>query len=85
MKDTFALVLALALDVVAQFPDPRGGLPEENGGFEVSPTVFIIVFGLGFVLGAFGHLIKSRALVAVGVAMIFLSTVLIPLVLHASN
>jgi hypothetical protein len=80
----FAPVLALAADLLAQLPDP-GGLPEEDGGFRVSPTAFIVLFGAGFLLGAIGHMVKSRALVAVGVLMIFLATVLVPILLHATR
>jgi hypothetical protein len=77
-------VVALAADLLAQLPDP-GGLPEEDGGFRVSPTAFIVLFGVGFLVGAVGHLVKSRTLVAIGVLMIFLSTVLVPIVLHATR
>ena len=39
----------------------------------------------GFVVGAFGHLISSRANVALGIAMIFLSTVFIPYCLNTTH
>ena len=74
------------LDLIAQtdFLDPGAG-PDDSGGFRVSPTTFIVIFGLGFLIGAFGHLVKSRTLVAIGVAMVFLATVLVPLALHATR
>jgi cytochrome c oxidase subunit IV len=78
-------VLALATTLLAQFPDPGGGLPDERGGFRVSPTVFVVMLSAGFLIGAFGHMIRSRALVAIGVLLIFLSTVLVPIALHATR
>jgi hypothetical protein len=36
-------------------------------------------------VGAIGHLVRSRTLVAVGVLMIFLATVLIPIALTATR
>ena len=78
-------MLALATTLLAQFPDPGGGLPDERGGFRVSPTVFVVMLGAGFLLGAFGHMIKSRTLVAVGVLLIFLATVLVPIAIHATR
>jgi len=78
-------VLALAAELLAQFPDPGGGLPDERGGFRVSPTLFIVIFGLGFVVATIGHVVKSRVLVAVGVLMVFLATVLVPIALHATR
>jgi uncharacterized membrane protein len=60
-------------------------LPEPTGGFRVSPTFFVVLFGVGFALGAVGHLTRSRVLVAVGVLLVFLATVAIPIALHASR
>ena len=78
-------MLALTLEVLAQFPDPGGGLPEERGAFRVSPTLFIVIFGLGFVLATIGHVVKSRLLVATGVLMVFIATVFVPIALHATR
>ncbi|HYP47289.1 MAG TPA: hypothetical protein VEQ61_01505 [Thermoleophilaceae bacterium] len=69
---------------VAQFLDPGRG-PDQDGGFEVDPSFFVLVLVLGFVVGALGHLIRSRALVAVGIFMIFGATLLIPLALSATR
>jgi hypothetical protein len=33
---------------------------------------------LGFIVGIFGHLVRSRLVVAVGVLMIFAATVVLP-------
>jgi hypothetical protein len=67
-----------ALDVLAQ-------LPEQTGDFRVSPTIFIVLMFLGFVIGTFGHIIKSRLTVGVGVGLIFLATVALPLAYTLSH
>jgi hypothetical protein len=74
----------LALLAQGDFLDPGGG-PDTTGGFRVSPTIFIVMFGLGFLLSTIGHVYRSRVLVAAGIMLIFLSTVLIPIALQASN
>jgi len=66
------------LDVLAQFLDPKEG-PQPTGDFQLSPTPLIAMVLLGFVVGAFGHLYKSRTIVAIGVLLILLGTVLLPL------
>lgn len=43
------------------------------------PGSFIALMVVGFVVGIFGHLVRSRLLVGVGVAMIFAATVILPL------
>ena len=39
----------------------------------------------GFAVGIFGYLYGSRFIVGIGVAMVFLATLLIPLALNISN
>ena len=41
---------------------------------ETSPTPFIVLMALGFVIGCAGHLYKSPATVAIGIAIAFLAT-----------
>jgi hypothetical protein len=53
--------------------------------FSPSPAPFIALMGLGFVVGATGHVYKSRVLIATGIAMIFVATLLLPLALYASD
>jgi hypothetical protein len=53
--------------------------------FETSPTPFIVLMGAGFAVGIFGYLYPSRFIVAIGIAMIFLATLLIPLLVNISN
>jgi len=37
---------------------------------------------VGFLLGVFGHVLKVRLLVAVGVLLVFAATVLLPILQH---
>jgi predicted benzoate:H+ symporter BenE len=57
---------------------PATVLPETIG-----PYISLMI--LGFVLGVFGHLSRSRWLVAIGIAMIFLATALLPLIINATQ
>jgi hypothetical protein len=75
---------ASLLLAMSDFLDPGRG-PDQSGDFRVSPTFFIVVFGLGFVLAAFGHLVKSRGLMAMGVLLVFLATVLLPIAYSVSK
>jgi hypothetical protein len=47
---------------------------------EPAPGPFIALMILGFVVGIFGHVIRSTPTIAVGIAMIFLATLLLPIV-----
>jgi hypothetical protein len=53
--------------------------------FRTSPTPFIVLMLGGFGVGTFGYLYGSRFIVGIGVAMIFLATLLIPLALSIGN
>lgn len=64
--------------LLAQFLDPSRG-PEQTGDFRVSPTFFVVLVLLGFLVGTFGHVISSKTLIIAGVTMIFAATVLLPL------
>jgi hypothetical protein len=69
---------------MSDFLDPGSG-PDQSGDFRVSPSFFLMLLALGFVIGTLGHLIKSRTLVAVGVLLVFAATVFIPIALSVSN
>ena len=72
------------LFAMSDFLDPGSG-PDQSGDFRVSPTFFVVVLLLGFVIGTFGHLVKSRTLVALGIGLVFAATVALPVVLALSN
>jgi hypothetical protein len=70
--------LLAALDLaMSDFLDPGGG-PDSSGDFRVSPSAFLALLGVGFLVGTLGHIVKSRALVALGVTLVFGATVLLP-------
>jgi hypothetical protein len=48
--------------------------------FGASPTPFVILMVGGFVVAVFGHIVKAKTLVALGIGMVFLATFLLPLV-----
>ena len=58
----------------------------DTGPFDdLSPGAYIALMGIGFVVGTAGHVVRSKALVAAGILMIFLATVLLPLSAHVSQ
>jgi hypothetical protein len=66
-------MLAGLAHVIAQFPSlPSPG--EGTEGFRRLMTVFGTLMGLGFVLGILGHVFKLRAMVLVGVLLVFAAT-----------
>jgi len=60
-------------------------IPNPTPDFGASPTPFVLVFLAGFVLATFGHLIRSRPLVAIGIGIVFFGTVLFPLGVYLSK
>lgn len=66
--------------VLASFsPDPQ---PHPEFGH--SPTLFIVITVAGFLVGVFGHVIRSRWVVAIGITAVFLGTFVIPLITYLS-
>jgi hypothetical protein len=53
--------------------------------FEPSPLPFIALMGLGFLIGAAGHVYGSKSAVATGIGMIFLATLLLPLGIYLTD
>jgi hypothetical protein len=53
--------------------------------FQPRPGAFISLSVLGFMLAAFGHLIKSRLLVGTGLFLAFAAILLLPLFLYLSG
>jgi hypothetical protein len=76
-------VLAALVPVMAQFLPDDG--PGQSGDFRVSPTFFLVLLGLGFLIGTLGHIIKSKTLIAAGILMIFAATIFLPLAYSLSN
>ena len=57
-------MFAALVSVMAQFLPDDG--PGQSGDFRVSPTFFVVLLGLGFLIGTLGHIIKSRTLMIAG-------------------
>ncbi len=55
---------------------------DPNPPFGADPTPFIILMVAGFVVGVAGHIVHARAVVAVGIGMIFLATLVLPLLVN---
>jgi hypothetical protein len=53
--------------------------------FDPSPAPFVVLMGLGFLLGATGHVYKSKTLIATGIGLIFMATLGLPLGLYLSD
>ena len=53
--------------------------------FTPSPLPFIVLMALGFVVGVAGHVYRSRSLVATGIGLILIATLLLPLAIYATE
>jgi hypothetical protein len=53
--------------------------------FSPSPVPFIALMTLGFVVGVAGHVYRSRPMVATGIGLIFIATLLLPLAIYATD
>ena len=69
---------------MSDFLDPGDG-PDPGGEFRVSPSFFLVLLGLGFLIGTIGHIVKSRTLVAIGVILIFGATLVLPIAYTVSR
>lgn len=69
---------AVALVLASWIPDPS---PE----FGSSPTPFVLLMVAGFVIAVLGHLVRSRPMVAIGVAVVFFGTFVFPLAVYLSK
>jgi hypothetical protein len=47
--------------------------------FGADPRPYVALMLAGFVIGVVGHIVRARALVALGIGLIFLATFLLPL------
>ncbi|HEV7845736.1 MAG TPA: hypothetical protein VGO83_05745 [Thermoleophilaceae bacterium] len=77
------MLAALAV-TMADFLTPDDG-PGQSGDFRVSPNFFLILLGLGFVIGTIGHIVKSRSLQAAGILLIFAATIFLPIAYTVSR
>ena len=60
-------------------------IPDPTPEFGSSPWPFIALMLIGFVVGIFGHITKIKTLVAIGIGLIFLGTLVLPLLINLSK
>jgi hypothetical protein len=53
--------------------------------FAPSPVPFIVLMGVGFVVGVTGHVYGSRPLIATGIGLVLIATLLLPLAVYATE
>lgn len=58
---------------------PFGFSYDPSPSFGTDPRPFVAMMIAGFVIGIFGHLARSKGLVALGIGLIFLATFVFPL------
>ena len=51
--------------------------PHPDFGSDPRPFVFMMAFG--FIMAVVGHIVRARALVGIGIGIVFLATFLLPL------
>ena len=54
----------------------------DTSPYDLSPRTYIALMGIGFIIGTAGHIVRSKPMVATGVLIIFLATVLLPRTAH---
>jgi hypothetical protein len=77
-------VLAALVVAMSDFLTPDDG-PGQSGDFRVSPKFFLVLLGLGFLIGTVGHIVKSRTLQAAGITLIFAATIFLPVAYSVSR
>ena len=60
-------------------------IPDPSPEFGSSPWPFIGLMLAGFVIGIAGHITKLKVLVALGIGLIFLGTLVLPLLVNLSK
>ena len=58
---------------------------DPHPSFGTDPRPFVAMMIAGFVIGVFGHIIRAKGLVALGIGLIFLATFLLPLLINLSR
>ena len=53
--------------------------------FDPSPTPFIALMAVGFLIGIIGHVYKSNVAIAAGIALVFVATLLLPLGIYLTS
>jgi hypothetical protein len=73
-------MLAAILSVLAEFELPERPDIDPDPRFGTDPKPYLILFGAGFLTAVFGHIFKVKLMIAAGILMVFLATVVLPLI-----
>ena len=69
------IALLAQLDLRGKGPDLT---PDKS--LQADPTHYLILLGIGFVLAVFGHISRVKPLIATGILLIAMATVILPIV-----
>lgn len=58
---------------------------DPSPGWGTDPRPYVAMMLAGFVIGIAGHVTRTKALVALGIGLIFLATLLLPLAANLSH
>jgi sulfite exporter TauE/SafE len=75
LQDT-SRIFAFPFAELPSLPDPK---------FGTDPGPYLTLLVVGFVVGALGHLFRSKTIVASGIIMIVAATILLPVMLQLSR
>jgi hypothetical protein len=53
--------------------------------FDPSPLPFVLLMALGFLVGTIGHVYRSNTLIATGIGLITVATLLLPVGLYLAS
>lgn len=73
-------MLAALLAQLAELELPERPDIDPDEKFGTDPKPYLILFGVGFLTAVAGHIFKVKLMIAAGIFMVFLSTVILPLV-----
>ena len=73
-------MLASLLALLAEFDLPKRPDIDPDERFGTDPKPYLILFGVGFLTAVCGHIFKVKLMIALGILIVFLSTVILPLV-----
>jgi hypothetical protein len=52
---------------------------------DASPLPALVLIGLGFLVGITGHVLRNNAAIATGIGLIFVGSLLLPLVVYVTS
>ena len=59
--------------------------PDVLAAAEPSPVPLLVLIGLGFFVGVCGHVLRNRTVIVTGIGLIFLGSLLLPLLVYVSG